>query len=281
MKLWVRIVVLFLTIVTFITFSIYCFMQKETNAIENDVSHLENSVDRLANSIGEFANQNDKLSEIVLSENMHFLEQFEGYKDKFDTYDKLFEQSNQNILGIENILARINANINGLTSNIDRLNENYNRLNHLYNQLNNQPKTDNIENNADMSSLYYGRLYIPDANISVGLYYGGEQYITDREDSASMFAWKMDPGWTIADHNNQEFAKLFDVQVGTTGYILTNTGITIKIKCTEIFNGHNTGRYIVDENGVNAANRTDYMMYTCIDNWRNVRICLWEVYYID
>lgn len=129
----------------------------------------------------------------------------------------------------------------------------------------------------DMQDRYYGRLYIPDLNINVALYRGHEPYITDRVDSANIFAFNRDPGFTIADHNYQQFSKLLSVKVGIKGYIQTESE-RIDIECVDVFNGYNTGR-IVDENGVNAMNRADYMMYTCTshDTYRNVLICLWTI----
>jgi sortase (surface protein transpeptidase) len=128
---------------------------------------------------------------------------------------------------------------------------------------------------VDLVNDYYGRLYIPDLNINVALYYSYDRYVTDRVDSANIFFFGDDFGYTITDHNSQEFAKLFDVKVGITGYIQHRYNGRIDIECVDVFNGYNNGR-IVDENGVDAMNRTDYMMYTCKDNETGVLICLWE-----
>ena len=130
----------------------------------------------------------------------------------------------------------------------------------------------------DVAEYFHGRLYIPDAKIDVALYHTHKQYVTDRKDSANIFIWKDYSGETIADHNNQEFAKLFSVEVGMTGYIQLASGDIVNIECVEVFDGHNVGKDITDDNGVSAMGRTDYMMYTCKDNWRNVRICLWETF---
>lgn len=123
---------------------------------------------------------------------------------------------------------------------------------------------------------FYGRLYVPDAKIDVALYVGYSQGICDRQDSANIFSFGTDEGKTIADHSNQEFRKLFSVKVGTEGYIELKNGEIINIVCTDIFNGHNDGVYIVDEEGNNVMDVADYMMYTCRDGWRNVIICLWD-----
>lgn len=130
---------------------------------------------------------------------------------------------------------------------------------------------------SDWYDIYYGRLYIPEANISVALYEDDAQFITDRADSANIIFLGDSNDYTIADHSNQEFSKLFKINIGTYGYIILKNGNVVSLKCVDIFNGHNNGVRIADENGVNADNRADYMTYTCMDNWRNVRICLWEI----
>lgn len=123
---------------------------------------------------------------------------------------------------------------------------------------------------------FYGRLYVPNAMIDVALYKGNSQAICDRQDSANIFALGLDEGKTIADHSNQEFRKLFDVTIGTDGYIELKNGDIINIVCINVFNGHNNGVYITDEEGNNVMDVADYMMYTCRNGWRNVRICLWD-----
>lgn len=132
--------------------------------------------------------------------------------------------------------------------------------------------------NDNIFANFYGRLYIPDAKIDVALYKGCAQAICDRQDSANIFSFGLDVGKTIADHSNQEFRKLFSVKIGMQGYIELENGDIINIVCTDIFNGHNNGVYITDEEGNNVMDVADYMMYTCRDGWRNVHICLWEKY---
>lgn len=124
----------------------------------------------------------------------------------------------------------------------------------------------------------YGRLYVPDAKIDVALYTGNTQSICDRQDSANIFTFGLQDGDIIADHCNQEFRKLFSVEVGTQGYIRLVNGDIINIKCTEVFNGHNTGRDITDEDGNSVIGISEYMMYTCRNGWYDVRICLWSRY---
>ena len=142
---------------------------------------------------------------------------------------------------------------------------------------NTEMSLNNDETYEDLYDSYYGRLYIPDLNINVALYYGHQQYITDRADSANIFSFGTDYGYTIADHNNQEFSKLFGVQVGMKGYIENKYTGRIDIECVDVFDGYNEGRYIVDESGVSAMNREDYMMYTCRNSFNGVFICLWDI----
>lgn len=123
---------------------------------------------------------------------------------------------------------------------------------------------------------FYGRLYIPDAEIDVALYCGSKQYITDRVDSANLFTWREYTGKMIADHNNQDFVNLFRVEVGMTGYIWLENGDIVNIECVDVLNGHNTVYALTDEFGFCVMSSADYVMYTCRDGWQNVRICLWD-----
>lgn len=122
---------------------------------------------------------------------------------------------------------------------------------------------------------FYGRLYIPSVGIDVALYYGNDQAATDRKDSASIFAYGTYDGEIIADHSNQDFSKLFGVSVGDTGYIRLSDGGTINIRCAEVFNGHNTGTELTDNDYKNVMGQYDYLMYTCRNGWRNILICQW------
>lgn len=124
---------------------------------------------------------------------------------------------------------------------------------------------------------FYGRLYVPDAEIDVALYCGSGQDITDRADSANIFTWGNYSGRIIADHSNQEFAKLFSVEAGMMGYIRLKEGDIINLKCAEVLNGHNTIELLTDEAGVSVMSSADYVMYTCRDGWQNIRICLWDI----
>lgn len=129
----------------------------------------------------------------------------------------------------------------------------------------------------DMRDIYYGRLYISKYDISVGLYRGSEQYITDRDDSANIIDRFDGCEILIADHSNQEFSKLFNIKVGTKGYINSRYLERIHVECVNTFNGYNIGTGIVDENGKHIIGRADYLMYTCRNDSGGVFITLWNV----
>lgn len=143
----------------------------------------------------------------------------------------------------------------------------------------NVPTTSNVLYADDNKySDFYGRLYIPSVDIDVALYYKCSQSVVNRADSAAIFNWKSYSGEIIADHNNQDFKNLLDVNVDTIGYIELKNGEVINIKCVDILNGHNTGTEITDENYNIVMGKADYLMYTCKNGWRNVRICQWNRY---
>lgn len=197
-------------------------------------------------------NEISKLSNELHKENVELSERIDGHDEQLEAYYGIAFESAQNFEDIENTIDNIDWKIYNI---IEGYNNSY----------------------SDWHDIYYGRLYVPDANISVALYKGDSQSITDRVDSANILILGYSDGYTIADHNNQEFSKLFKVDIGTYGHIKLKNGNVVTIKCVDIFNGHNNGVSIVDTNNIDAANRTDYMMYTCMDNWRNVYICLWEI----
>lgn len=237
-------------------------------------------------------NQIDNLIDNVQSQVYDIKTNFESiYKELEDckndlsdvNYDKEIEDIYNKINNLYETIESYNANLNNKdtehienTKDIEGIKE---------------PSTDNIDKNntdkkepdnnehiyEDMAHLYYGRLYVPSLNINVALYYGWEQFITDRIDSANIFFFGDDDGYTIADHNDQEFAKLLGIKVGTQGYIQQKYLGRINIKCVDVFMGYNNGQLIVDENGINAMNRTDYMMYTCYSDSTHVLICLWDI----
>lgn len=244
-----RVIALFLTIIVFVQFTNFYYVQNEMSSWANELhtEHLE---------LSERLDAHEE--QLTISYGIIF-----DSSQKIEDIESVMEELNNMIYEIMDEYNKSNSKTNGSSSNKTDKNNNNNTLD------------DNIYD--DWYDIYYGRLYVPNAGINVALYRGSKQSITDRVDSANIFTWSYSDGYTIADHNNQEFAKLFSVKIGERGRIELKNGNVINIKCVDVFNGHNTGTHIVDTSGVDAVDRNDYMMYTCIDNWKNVRICLWEI----
>ena len=116
-----------------------------------------------------------------------------------------------------------------------------------------------------------GRLVIPSAAVNVALFSDGEgedeaqirQTICDAEDSAAIYSDGI--GIVIADHNNQTFQLLSEVQPGDRAYILRGESITT-LECGITFDGRNDGE------GVTATYYAEYICYTCGTDWTNVKI---------
>lgn len=125
---------------------------------------------------------------------------------------------------------------------------------------------------------HIGRLYIPSVNIDVGLYYETDynkwQSVTDRNDTACYFS-NRDGCHIIADHNNQSFSALKNVNVGDTLYILYGNKYDI-YECVAAFDAHNTGYEIIDNDGKDIQDTYDFICYTCIDSWRNISVVALE-----
>lgn len=127
-----------------------------------------------------------------------------------------------------------------------------------------------------------GRLLVPSAGIDVALFIDGpgadeaekRQNICDLEDGAALFSDGY--GDLIADHNNQAFSLLGNVQPGDRAYILRGHSI-LTLECSLVMKGHNYGEGVVDEDGLLVSSYTDYICYTCEDNWNNVGIAGFSV----
>lgn len=125
---------------------------------------------------------------------------------------------------------------------------------------------------------FVGRLYIPDVGIDVALYRSNKQAVVDRKDSAAYFDLATHPyHMIVADHWNQGFATLEDVEEGMEAYITDKDGVTTYYKCVEVLDGHNTGHIITDSRYREVVSRSDLLLYTCLDGWKNVRVCLFDV----
>lgn len=126
---------------------------------------------------------------------------------------------------------------------------------------------------------FRGRLYIPDVEIDVALYRTNLQWVCDLKDAACYFDLYGSDCMLIADHVTQSFGPLLDVVEGDTAYINLKTGETVRMVCTDVFDGYDTDHAIVDGDRKDARRDADYLMYTCIPDSRNkeVRICLWDI----
>lgn len=122
-----------------------------------------------------------------------------------------------------------------------------------------------------------GRLVIPSVGINVALYTDGEgateeeklQNICDRADAAAFF--DDGSGYLIADHNNQAFQVLGNVQQGDRAFILRGHSI-LSLECDLRMDAHNYGKGIVDAEGNYVSSLSDYVCYTCKENWNNVSV---------
>ena len=95
------------------------------------------------------------------------------------------------------------------------------------------------------------------------------QTICDAEDSAAIYSDGI--GIVIADHNNQAFQLLSEVQPGDRAYILRGESITT-LECGITFDGRNDGEGVTDADGVPATYYAEYICYTCGTDWTNVKI---------
>ena len=126
-----------------------------------------------------------------------------------------------------------------------------------------------------------GRLLIPSVGIDVALFNEGDnkenkstevlrQDIVDLEDSALLYY--DDPvGNIIADHSNQDFAKLPGVKIGDAAYILSGDRM-VTLECVFTTDGVNTGYGITDMDGGWHHDDTDYVCYTCLEDWTHIQM---------
>lgn len=264
---------------------LYEKQQNETNApstddiiieeLRNKTKELEAKIQDLEKAIKDFESKTKELEGQI----KNFENQTDDYKDKTHALELKAQEFENKIKELESQIREFESKIKDFETKIEELETEVEET--MATVTTQEPETTSppVTNGVyeDFEHIYYGRLFVPDAGISVALYYGYQVYITDRVDSANIFSFEDFRGFTIADHKNQEFAKLYNVKVGMYGYIDNKYTGRIHIRCVDIFNGYNNGKYIIDENGANAMNMTDYMMYTCRNNTTNVLICLWEI----
>ena len=129
----------------------------------------------------------------------------------------------------------------------------------------------------------FGRLDIPSVGIGVALNYvdlydGTAQSVVDAYDSAAYFFWR-DCKYVIADHNNQGFANLRNVQVGSYAQISKVDGYVDTYICTRVCaDGRNTQYDLLDEYGLSAdsSENCSLLMYTCNQDWEHITLTFWE-----
>lgn len=131
-----------------------------------------------------------------------------------------------------------------------------------------------------------GRLVIPSAGIDVALFSWGtepagdydrdkvielvRQSVVDNADSALLY--NDDPvGNIIADHSTQDFSALSNVKEGDKAYILSGDRI-VTLTCDFATDGVNTGYGITDKGGGWNHKGTDYVCYTCMEDWTHILI---------
>ena len=141
----------------------------------------------------------------------------------------------------------------------------------------------NLEVYAEKTRREYmaGRLLIPSAEIDVALFLWGEgenedvmrQNVTDNVDSALLYSDGV--GVIIADHSNQDFATLPQVQEGDAAYILAGDFI-LTLRCDLTVDGINTGHGITDKDGYPVSANEDFVCYTCGEDWVNIKIVGWK-----
>lgn len=130
-----------------------------------------------------------------------------------------------------------------------------------------------------------GRLIVPGAQLDVAFFNAqiqtysnsARQAVTDAPDSCAYIPDFIPGTVVLADHNHQEFGRLLLISPGMTGYIVTDSEI-INLVANHIFNGHNTEVSLTDAAGNPLVAFSDYMAYTCLDRWQNIRIVGFDIY---
>lgn len=133
----------------------------------------------------------------------------------------------------------------------------------------------------------YGRLIIPDVGIDVGLNEvtcdeASDQAIVDRKDSAIHVPQEYYPlgeEECIADHTDQGFCRIRDVEAGyTKAYVFHTDGSVSTYVCIELMEGHNNISSFTDYAGNDLSGRHTggIMMYTCHGCWQNISIAYWQ-----
>ena len=111
-------------------------------------------------------------------------------------------------------------------------------------------------------------------------YYGYWQSIVDNPDLSLLMVGFYDVP-ILADHSNQDFVHLYDVQYNDTASMTMDNGLQANYQCTAVFEGINIGSHLVTLDGTPILNEydTDLILYTCKRSRYNpygVLITLWQ-----
>lgn len=121
---------------------------------------------------------------------------------------------------------------------------------------------------------HFARLYIPAADINVGLLYEWDwtqrQDDCDRQDTACVYS-NVYGHYIIADHKTQAFQNLINVEEGDYIFFLYGDHYDWFV-CTAVFDGHNAEYYVADADWNNIEADYDWLCYTCLDWWQNIRV---------
>lgn len=135
--------------------------------------------------------------------------------------------------------------------------------------------------NHTFSENCYGRFYIPSVDINVALYttVNGDhrsQDIVDAQDSAAYRISHHGGCGFIADHWNQGFINIKNVEIGDYSYVYKReTNDIITYECIYSCYGSNDGdeiyfQYNDEYTCMQKVDWADFVVYTCNGNWTNV-----------
>ena len=129
-----------------------------------------------------------------------------------------------------------------------------------------------IEGEEDAS----GRWSVPEVGIDVAVFCSNEQSVVDAIDSAAFFQYGTN--YLLGDHWNQGFEAIKNCQPGMTASFDTLEGNN-KYLCVDVITGHNTGKSVTDDSGVDLRDyplQNAIICYTCNDSWENITIVIFQ-----
>ena len=121
-----------------------------------------------------------------------------------------------------------------------------------------------------------GRWSVPEVGIDVAVFCSNEQSVVDAIDSAAFFEYGNN--YLLGDHWNQGFEAIKNCQPGMAASFDTLEGNN-KYLCVDVITGHNTGKSITDDSGVNLRDyplQDAIICYTCNDSWKNITIVIFQ-----